>query len=359
MIWRGRERKDAVFLATKDALLGGRQKWESGAPANPPIPWFKLERQFSKSSWGAIAGAPWPITDGAKPAVAAFYSFKGGVGRTVALSSVALLLAQAGHRVVVVDLDIEAPGVAPFLMCETSLPDDGVVDYLVEWQLNENRQRTLASFVAIQTEPGLVNETPIRVIPSGKVNGSFVEKVARLDFEGYLASVKNPMSELLQQIADEYNPAFILLDVRSGLHDLGGLSLNVLSHLNVIFSRDSEQAWAGLETVLGILGEHRLAGHSSEVLVVHSMVPPKDRDKDAHARFVARSYKTFQEQYYLETDTMPDSTSNDAPYGFPIPFQESLQNAANAASLQPKTDCGGSYLELTQRIGAFLGRNTI
>lgn len=360
VIWRGRERKDAVYLATAEELRNVRQPWSD--PAQPqlnPVPWFKLERQFSKSSWGAVAGPSWPIGDAAKPAIVAFYSFKGGVGRTVALSAVALLLAQAGHNVVVIDLDIEAPGVAPFLMGTTPLKDDGVVDYLVEWQLTETRPATLDPFVSIQTEPALVNANPIRVIGSGKVNGSFVEKVARLDFEGYIDSQKNPMSELLQQIAGEYDPAFILLDVRSGLHDLGGLSLNVLSHLNVIFSRDSAQAWSGLETVLSILGEHNSAGHGSELFVVHSMVPPKDRDKDAHERFVTRSYTAFEEHYFGDNEQMPDIGSNEAPYGLPILFQESLQNATDAARLQPTTDSGGAYIELAKRIGAFLGRNTI
>lgn len=359
-IWRGRERRDAVFLATAAAIVAARQPWpSSGSPSAPAVAWFKLERQFSKSSWGAVAMPPWPITDMAKPAVVAFYSFKGGVGRTVALSSVALLLAQAGHNVVVVDLDLEAPGAAPFLMGATPLPDDGVVDYLVEWQLNETSPPTLAPFVSIQTDPVLVGASPIRVLPSGNVNLSFVEKVARLDFEGYVAPAQNPLAELLKQITAEYQPAFILLDVRSGLHDLGGLSLNALSHLNVIFSRDSEQAWAGLETVLAILGEHRAAAHGAELLVVHSLVPPKDRDPTAHERFAARSYDVFEKKYFSGADTMPDIASGEAPYGLPIPFQESLQNAANAASLQPSTDGGGAYVELTKRIGAFLGRHTI
>jgi len=39
-----------------------------------------------------------------------FYSYKGGVGRTLALLNVATLLASNGRKVVAVDLDLEAPG---------------------------------------------------------------------------------------------------------------------------------------------------------------------------------------------------------------------------------------------------------
>lgn len=42
--------------------------------------------------------------------VVTFYSYKGGVGRTLALANVAALLATWGYRVLCIDWDIEAPG---------------------------------------------------------------------------------------------------------------------------------------------------------------------------------------------------------------------------------------------------------
>ncbi len=46
--------------------------------------------------------------------VVTFYSFKGGVGRTQALADVAVLLARYGHRVLMVDWDLEAPGLESY-----------------------------------------------------------------------------------------------------------------------------------------------------------------------------------------------------------------------------------------------------
>ena len=46
--------------------------------------------------------------------VTTFYSFKGGVGRTMALVNVAVELANTGRRVLVVDFDLEAPGLDTF-----------------------------------------------------------------------------------------------------------------------------------------------------------------------------------------------------------------------------------------------------
>ena len=54
--------------------------------------------------------------------VVAFYSFKGGVGRTMSLLSVAYTLAQRGRKVVVADWDLQAPGL-PLMEC--MWPQDG------------------------------------------------------------------------------------------------------------------------------------------------------------------------------------------------------------------------------------------
>ena len=46
--------------------------------------------------------------------IIAFYGFKGGAGRSLLLANTAALLAAAGRRVLVVDADLEAPGLGRF-----------------------------------------------------------------------------------------------------------------------------------------------------------------------------------------------------------------------------------------------------
>jgi hypothetical protein len=49
------------------------------------------------------------------PYIFTFYSFKGGVGRSMALMNVAYTLAGRGRHVLMVDMDLEAPGLSGFL----------------------------------------------------------------------------------------------------------------------------------------------------------------------------------------------------------------------------------------------------
>ena len=72
-----------------------------------------LGRHLTKSGWfEAPAEPPWKLRAEHEPAIVLFYSFKGGVGRSTALAATASHLASNGDQVVVLDADLDAPGVA-------------------------------------------------------------------------------------------------------------------------------------------------------------------------------------------------------------------------------------------------------
>ena len=61
-----------------------------------------------------------------------FYSFKGGVGRTMALMNVAMDLIKKGNTVTVLDFDLEAPGLQSFKELSQS-NKKGIQDYILEF----------------------------------------------------------------------------------------------------------------------------------------------------------------------------------------------------------------------------------
>ncbi|WP_440963954.1 KGGVGR-motif variant AAA ATPase [Massilia sp. GER05] len=56
-----------------------------------------------------------------------FYSFKGGVGRTMSLANVAFLASMAGKRVLMMDWDLEAPGLEYYFRGVTERTVDGIL----------------------------------------------------------------------------------------------------------------------------------------------------------------------------------------------------------------------------------------
>ena len=69
--------------------------------------------------------------------IVTFYSFKGGTGRTMALANVAWILASNGLKVLVVDWDLDSPGLHryfhPFLDPAKVAATPGIIEIVTEY----------------------------------------------------------------------------------------------------------------------------------------------------------------------------------------------------------------------------------
>ena len=290
--------------------------------------WWIIERHAAKSAWTARSHKPpWPLVESKTPAIVAFYSHKGGVGRTTSLCAAATQLAQEGKKVAVVDLDLEAPGLGSLLV---NTPFDyGVVDYLLERVLAGNTYAPdLSEFVIRQVDPLLIGESgePIVCMPAGKVSKQYLEKLSRLDYEllsNYADESKSPLGDLLRHVKREYNPEHIFLDCRAGLHDLGGLAVERLSHANVILGLDSDQSWLGLQCLLASLGS---VTDPPPCMIVQAMEwpTPDERRRESRERFLDKAYAVFAENFYDEDDVPDIGSQDDAHYPFHVPYIQAL-----------------------------------
>ena len=68
--------------------------------------------------------------------ICTFYSYKGGVGRSMAMANVADILARRGLRVLMIDFDLEAPGLEQFFHTniEGVRRHPGLVDLLLSYK---------------------------------------------------------------------------------------------------------------------------------------------------------------------------------------------------------------------------------
>lgn len=323
-----------------------------------PDRWSLIERRQSKHSWlpAHRLRPPWPLSQG-KPAIVAFYSFKGGVGRTTALTSLAWQLASQGRRVAVLDLDLEAPGAGSLLESRSVSSARGAIDFIVDYLCTG---RPAFDGIAAPAQALGAEAERVDVIPAGSLDLNYLEKLARLDFisrdlspaqDQGASTFEQALRALLQEAADQLRPDYIFLDSRAGLHDLAGLSLSGLAHVDVLFGRASEQAYAGLDLTVRFMAQRKIEELLS--VVVHTMAPSDPRSPEAHAEeaeFRSRSYRTFRDHVYAHLEEVPSEMDTGVPHSPSVlRFDQRLLHFSSIASLREPLFAEG-YRRLAERV---------
>lgn len=297
---------------------------------------YVLERHIAKQTWTNqnSGNPPWKIQfvdQGRKPAVVTFFSFKGGVGRTTALVATALTLARNGHKVAIVDLDLEAPGLSTVFF-KDKVENFGVIDYLLEKKI-QNSNWSLRNDILRINHPLLLGNLgeQIYLFTAGNVDNNYLEKLARLDFQNLVDhQLPETFKGMLKELESAVKPLdFILLDSRAGFHDIGGLALTDLSHAAVIFGRQSRQSWAGLTYVIRRLSRPLFEEREKfPVILVHAMaLASLERRRNEELReFKEQAYTAFQENYYYEGEDVPNPDDINEPFSpIILPLKDELQ----------------------------------
>lgn len=291
-------------LAKKLLELDQGKKWPTGWPRSfenvlqgsieiaADTAWTGIDRTIGKEAWlsNARISPPWPLVRGQTPPVLTFHSFKGGVGRTTLVAAYAVWLAKRDPalRIAVIDLDLEAPGLGSLLNVRSTR---GVLDVLIDHVATNSLD--LADASAEAPLDGLNGR--ITVFPAGNIDDRYLQKLARLDYSSVAPGEENPVGSALRAMLTCIKPNFdiILLDSRAGLHDLAGLSLQGLAHIDVLVFRGTNQNLLGLEQTLKLLG----AREGVDLLLVETLLPANEPEVR-----MARIAKTRERVYALLSD---------------------------------------------------------
>lgn len=171
-----------------------------------------------------------------------FYSFKGGVGRSMALANVAVLLARRGRDVLCVDWDLEAAGLHRYFhhqVPEGYRPERGLLDLVgspdVAWQ----------DLAVPITLPDLPGGGCIDLLPAGTASETYVERLQGFDWSR--AYAEGGLGTRLEQIREEWIHTYdvVLLDSRTGLSDIGGICTIQLPDILVMLLGANRQSLDG------------------------------------------------------------------------------------------------------------------
>ncbi|NEZ55823.1 tyrosine-protein kinase family protein [Adonisia turfae] len=168
--------------------------------------------------------------------IVTFYSFKGGVGRTMALANIAVLLAQMGKKVLMIDWDLEAPGLPNYFSgFEIKGNNSGLLDLLLKSRDSNSIEEL--SWQEYVSRIKLGSNCYLYMISSGSSDENYNGKVLTFDWELFFEKFNG--GELIESLRDDWRKAFdfVLIDSRTGITDSGGIcTIQVPDALAVIFT---------------------------------------------------------------------------------------------------------------------------
>jgi formylglycine-generating enzyme required for sulfatase activity len=185
-----------------------------------------------------------------------FYSYKGGVGRTFALANIAVLLAKSGKRVLIMDWDLEAPGLHHYFkpyFSEGSPPNQGIIHLLSEAIVNKE-----ISWKSYITEIKIKEKTTIYLISSGDKSADYVDLIRAFSWSNFFEKQEGGL--VLERWRMEWKQAFdfVLIDSRTGITDTGGVCTVFFPDiLMLVFSTNEQSFKRGIQVANGIQESRR------------------------------------------------------------------------------------------------------
>lgn len=267
-----------------------------------------------------------------------FYSFKGGVGRTLALANIGLELARKGRQVLLIDFDLESPGIDTFEIFRPREPHPGVVEYI-------------SSFMSTKIAPDVrdyiyevfgVGQKSGRlwVMPAGKSDEEYAQKLSNIswkrlydEFDGFLM-----FEDVKAQWRKSFEPDYVLIDSRTGHTDIEGICTRQLPDAVVVLFFPNEQNLSGLNaTVSSIKSEDK--SRKDKAIKLHyvmSNVPDLDDEKEILSDLQRRFRKELEYKELTSVIHRYDSLS--------------LLKQSLFVMERPKSRLSKEYLELLNRI---------
>jgi len=295
-------------------------------------------------------------------AIYTFYSYKGGVGRSMAVANIGVLLALAGKRVLLVDWDLEAPGLERFFEEAARLRGDsrsvpGILDLL------ESRSRGGSlSWRDCLLQAEFLG-TSLDIISAGSRTSDYRNRIQQLNWEVLYRDYN--VGEFIDGLRGEWrsrdNYDFILVDSRTGITDIGDICTVLLPDAIVLMFVTNHQNVDGIKDMMtrAIRVRNSLPIQRNKLLGIP--LPARDEVYNEYDKALAWK-KVYAEQFAdLYREWLPKEVSPvDALHKLFIPyvtnwsFGERLPVLENARETQDPTTIGASYKRVANLLSSGL-----
>ncbi len=200
-----------------------------------------------------------------------FYSFKGGVGRSMAMANVADILARRGLRVLAIDFDLEAPGLERYFQVEktAALANPGLIDLLQSFKkclsgnapLDDSAEfRQLERFIFPIFQQPLDNGGTLHLMTAGQREPAaqyhqYALAVRTFDWQDFYDNWEGQtffkwLRSQLSDVGHRGQPYdVVLVDSRTGVTEMGGVCTYLLADAIVMLCAANHQNVEGTRDV--------------------------------------------------------------------------------------------------------------
>jgi MinD-like ATPase involved in chromosome partitioning or flagellar assembly len=182
--------------------------------------------------------------------IISIHSFRGGTGKSNVVANLAATIAQSGHRVGIVDTDIQSPGIHALFGFDESRITRSLNDYL--WGRCSIKEAAYDVSSILKSNESLIHRNNSRkgvyLIPSSLKVG----EIAKILREGYDVDLLN---DGFQELIDQLQLDYLLIDTHPGINEETLLSI-AISDILIIILRPDRQDFQGTAVTVDIA--HRL-----------------------------------------------------------------------------------------------------
>ncbi len=283
------------------------------------------------------------------PISVTFYSVRGGVGRSTALGYCARILASRGRKVVCVDLDLEAPGLASLFGVESQLSNgQGVVHLLTAFDRGEDPD---ISKHLIR----IAEDSELYCLPAGQPDAEYARLLRLINPSAWYAEERNPLRHLLLALSEKlpFKPDVILFDARTGISEISGPLLFDLADLAIIVFFPHPQAQRATREVVRAL----LSSRTRRQIENHKLAPeprfvvspvPSVRIPEVVQRYRSRAEEWISEWMSPAENGQTEPLTESIHY---VPYREDI---ATADSVVPIADLWRDYEPIAEWVERFL-----
>jgi len=205
------------------------------------------------------------------------HSFRGGTGKSNVTANLAATVALAGHRVGIVDTDIQSPGIHVLFGFDEEQLDWSLNDYL--WGRCGIAQCAYDVTDRLSAGGGAApgGRTAVYLIPSSVKAG----EIGRILREGYDVDL---LSEGFRELIDQLDLDYLFIDTHPGLNEETLLSITI-SDILVLILRPDRQDFQGTAVTVEVARKLEVP---DLMLVVNKTLP--EMDPDALRQQVEQAY---------------------------------------------------------------------